>query len=98
MVALKKKLVVFGGFYDSGVSYRYFNDIWMFSMESYTWQEIKPMGVVQPLPRSAPCMVATPDGKIIVWGGYSRSPVKKDIDRGVTHNDMFSLVPESMHF
>lgn len=95
MIAIKKKLFVFGGFYDSGLSYKYFNDIWMFSMESYTWQEIVPTGVVKPAPRSAGCMAATPDGKILVWGGYSRTSVKKEIDRGVTHQDMFALVPDS---
>lgn len=95
MVAIKKKLFVFGGFYDSGISYTYFNDVWMFSMETYTWHEIKCEGVIKPAPRSAGCMAATPDGKLLVWGGYSRTSVKKDIDRGVTHSDMFVLTPES---
>lgn len=95
MVALKKKLYVFGGFYDSGVSYKYYNDVWCFSLETYTWQEIKPSGAIKPAPRSACCLTATPDGQILLWGGYSKSAVKKDIDRGVTHSDMFALVPES---
>lgn len=38
---------------------------------------------------------ATPDDKILIWGGYSKTAVKKDIDRGTTHSDMFALVPES---
>lgn len=95
MVALKKKLYVFGGFYDSGVSYKYYNDVWCFSLETYQWQEIKPAGAIKPAPRSACCLTATPDGQILLWGGYSKSAVKKDIDRGVTHSDMFALVPES---
>lgn len=95
MVAMKKKLYVFGGFYDSGVSYTYFNDVWMFSMETYTWHEIKCEGAIKPAPRSAGCLAATLDGKLLVWGGYSRTSVKKEIDRGVTHADMFVLTPES---
>lgn len=98
MVAIKKKLYVFGGFYDSGISYKYYNDIWMFSLETYTWHEIKPTGVVKPPPRSAGCMAATTDGKLLVWGGYSKTAIKKEIDRGVTHTDMFVLVPESEYF
>lgn len=98
MITMKKTLYVFGGFYDNGVSYKYFNDIWAFSMETYKWQEIKPIGnSPQPQPRSACCMAPTTDGKILIWGGYSRTSIKKEIDRGVTHSDMFALVPESKY-
>lgn len=98
MVAIKKKLFIFGGFYDSGFSYTYFNDVWMFSMETYTWHEIKCEGAIKPAPRSAGCLAATPDGKLLVWGGYSRTSVKKEIDRGITHSDMFVLTQESECF
>lgn len=40
-------------------------------------------------------MAPTPDGKILIWGGYSKTAIKKEIDRGTTHSDMFALVPES---
>lgn len=95
MIPLKKKLYVFGGFYDTGISYKYYNDVWCFSLDTYKWQEIKPSGFYAPAPRSACCMSATPDGKILIWGGYSKSAVKKDIDKGTTHTDMFAMVPES---
>lgn len=95
MIAHKKKLFVFGGFYDTGVSYKYYNDVWMFSMETYQWECLNVAGSVKPAPRSAGCMAATTDGRILVWGGYSKTAVKKEIDRGVTHSDMFAMVPES---
>lgn len=95
MVAIKKKLFVFGGFFDSSLSYKYFNDVWMFDLETYQWQEINITGTVKPMPRSAGCMAATSDGKILVWGGYSKTNVKKEVDRGVTHGDMFCLAPDS---
>lgn len=95
MVAIKKKLYVFGGFYDTGVSYKYYNDVWMFSLETYQWTELKITGTIKPAPRSAGCMVPTPDGKLLIWGGYSKTAVKKEVDRGITHTDMFVLVPES---
>ncbi len=95
MVAMKKKLFVFGGFYDSSLSYKYFNDVWMFDLETYKWQEINITGTVRPIARSAGCMAGTNDGKILIWGGYSKTNVKKEIDRGITHGDMFCLAPDS---
>ena len=32
--------------------------------------------------------------KVLVYGGYSREKVKRDVDLGKTHTDMFLLVPE----
>lgn len=90
MVLTKKKLFVFGGFHDNNSSYRYFNDLHFFSLENYTWTKVEPSGTL-PAPRSGCCMIANPEGKILVWGGYSKSNVKKEIDRGVTHADMFAL-------
>jgi len=95
MVVSKKKLFVFGGFHDNNQNYKYFNDIFMFSLENYTWQEIKPSGVVVPPPRSGCCMSASTDGKILVWGGYSKANVKKEVDRGVTHTDAYALIQDS---
>lgn len=40
-------------------------------------------------------MLPTPDNKIIVYGGYSKERVKKDVDKGHVHTDMFLLSPES---
>ncbi|XP_055528789.1 kelch domain-containing protein 4 [Wyeomyia smithii] len=90
MVASKKNIFVFGGFHDNNSSYRYFNDLYAFSLENYAWSKIETKGVPPP-PRSGCCMIANPDGKITVWGGYSKSSIKKEVDRGITHADMFSL-------
>lgn len=95
MVVAKKKLFVFGGFHDNNQSYRYFNDMHIFSLESYTWLQVEIGGAVVPPPRSGCCMAATSEGKIVIWGGYSKSQMKKDVDRGVTHTDMYTLTPDS---
>lgn len=94
MVVAKKKLFVFGGFHDNNQVYRYFNDLFVFSLESYTWLEVT-VGGSLPSPRSGCCMVAGQDGKILVWGGFSKTAVKKGVDRGVSHADMFALGAES---
>lgn len=93
MVVSKKKLFVFGGFHDNNVSYKYFNDLYAFSLEDYTWSKIEVTGGVPPA-RSGCCMVPTSEGKILIWGGYSKSSVKKEVDRGVTHSDMYSLAQD----
>lgn len=40
-------------------------------------------------------MIPLPDGKILVSGGYSKERVKKDVEKGTVHTDMFLLSPES---
>ncbi|XP_055912865.1 kelch domain-containing protein 4 [Eupeodes corollae] len=94
MVASKKKLFIFGGFHDNNQSYKYHNDVHIFSLESYTWLKFEVQGAIIPPPRSACCMAPCPDGKILIWGGYSKSNVKKDVDRGITHTDMYLLNPD----
>lgn len=48
-----------------------------------------------PAPRSACQMIPLADGKILISGGYSKERVKKDVDKGTAHSDMFLLSPES---
>ncbi|XP_059613444.1 kelch domain-containing protein 4 [Phlebotomus argentipes] len=94
MILLKKRLFVFGGFHDNNQSYKYFNDVHFFSLEDYKWSRVEVAGVAPPPPRSGCCMAATASGTILVWGGYSKASVKKDADRGTTHWDSHSLVPD----
>ncbi|XP_002030298.2 kelch domain-containing protein 4 [Drosophila sechellia] len=91
MTVSKKRLFIFGGFHDNNQSYHYFNDVHIFSLESYQWLKAEIAGAIVPSPRSGCCIAASPEGKIYVWGGYSRASMKKEADRGVTHTDMFVL-------
>ncbi|XP_061679169.1 kelch domain-containing protein 4 isoform X2 [Syngnathoides biaculeatus] len=50
---------------------------------------------IAPSPRSACQMTPTPDGSgIIIYGGYSKLRLKKDIEKGTIHSDMFLLKQE----
>ncbi|KZS09098.1 Kelch domain-containing protein 4 [Daphnia magna] len=93
MVLCKKQLVVFGGYHDNGMDYKYYNDLHTFDLESRTWRKIEPAGIA-PSPRSGCQMLALPDGRILITGGYSKNKVKKDIDKGIVHSDAFLLVPD----
>ncbi|XP_052819365.1 kelch domain-containing protein 4-like [Mya arenaria] len=94
MVQCKKQLIVFGGFHDNLRDYKYFNDAYAFNLDTYTWVQLVVNGNA-PSPRSA-CVLATvaDQGKVLVYGGYSKERVKKDVDVGKIHADMFILTPE----
>lgn len=95
MVVHKKTLFVFGGFHDNNQSYRYFNDVHAFALDTYLWQKLVVTGANPPAPRSGCCLASCADGKILMWGGYSKAVVKKDLDRGTTHWDSYTLVQDS---
>ncbi|XP_029158319.1 kelch domain-containing protein 4-like isoform X1 [Nylanderia fulva] len=95
MIYTKKQLIVFGGFHDNlRHDYKYFNDIHIFDLETYLWRKIEPTGIA-PAPRSGCIFLPTSDNKLVVYGGYSKEKMKKDIDRGCIHADMFLLTQKS---
>ncbi|XP_044252755.1 kelch domain-containing protein 4-like [Tribolium madens] len=93
MVYVKKNLIVFGGFHDNLRDYKYFNDVYCFNTESYKWTKLEPSGT-PPAPRSACCMVPLNDGRVLIYGGYSKEKIKKDVDKGHVFTDCFLLTPE----
>ncbi|GFO25318.1 kelch domain-containing protein 4-like, partial [Plakobranchus ocellatus] len=94
MVAFKKQLIVFGGFHDNVRDYKYFNDVYSFDLETYTWAALVPSGAA-PAPRSGCVLLPVLEtSKIIVYGGYSKEKLKRDVDKGTTHTDMFALMQE----
>ena len=93
MTAYKKSLFVFGGFQERHKSFIYFNDCYLFDLSEYTWTKLNPTGS-GPSPRSACQLAITPSG-ILVIGGYSKVRVKKEIEKGTSHVDMFLLSNEA---
>ncbi|XP_005989196.1 kelch domain-containing protein 4 isoform X1 [Latimeria chalumnae] len=93
MVACKRQLILFGGFHESMRDYIYYNDVYSFNLDTFTWAKLSPSGTA-PAPRSGCQMATTPDGSIVTYGGYSKQKVKKDVDKGTLHTDMFLLKNE----
>lgn len=93
MAYMKKQLFVFGGFHDNLRDYKYFNDVYIFNLSSYTWSKVDVTGNA-PAPRSGCIVLPTPDNKLLVYGGYSKQRIKKDVDKGQVHTDMFVLNPD----
>ncbi|XP_062817561.1 kelch domain-containing protein 4 isoform X1 [Anolis carolinensis] len=94
MVACKRQLVVFGGFHESARDYIYYNDVYAFNLDSFTWSKVSPSGLA-PAPRSGCHLATSPEGNVVVYGGYSKQRIKKDVDKGTLHSDMFLLKAES---
>ncbi|XP_060069377.1 kelch domain-containing protein 4-like [Ylistrum balloti] len=94
MVHCKKHIIVFGGFHDNIRDYKYYNDVYAFDLENYSWNKLEPSGA-PPAPRSGCMMAAIPDqNKVIIYGGYSKEKVKRDADKGTVHTDMVMLTTE----
>uniref|UniRef100_A0A3Q3XCC4 Uncharacterized protein n=1 Tax=Mola mola TaxID=94237 RepID=A0A3Q3XCC4_MOLML len=72
----------------------YYNDVYSFSLDTFSWSRLSPSGSA-PSPRSACQMTSTPDGTcVIIYGGYSKVRIKKDVEKGTIHSDMFLLKQE----
>ena len=94
MVVLKKYLVIFGGYYDNLRNCRFYNDTYLFNLETNQWEELKFSSSNNdiPSPRSA-CLlgVCNKSSRIILYGGYSK-------EKCVVHSDMFVLSQEGEFF
>ncbi|XP_030458240.1 uncharacterized protein LOC115678895 [Syzygium oleosum] len=97
MVLYKHKIIVFGGFYDTLREVRYYNDLFVFDLDQYKWQEIKPRpGSMWPSARSGFQFFVHQD-EIFMYGGYSKevSTDKNSSEKGIVHADMWSLDPRT---
>lgn len=97
MVLYKHKIIVFGGFYDTLREVRYFNDLHVFDLDQFKWQEIKPrLGSMWPSARSGFQFFVFQD-EIFLYGGYSKevSSDKNNSEKGIVHSDMWSLDPRT---
>ncbi|KAJ7046766.1 galactose oxidase [Mycena alexandri] len=91
MAIWKHFIVLFGGFYDPGVTTRYLNDLWLFDLQEYKWQQIEFRATdLRPSPRSGFSFLPTADG-IILHGGYCKEYAKGKRPVGVMLEDTWFL-------
>ncbi|XP_057861987.2 uncharacterized protein LOC131070450 isoform X2 [Cryptomeria japonica] len=97
MVLYKHKIVIFGGFYDTLREVRYYNDLHIFDLDEFKWQEVKPKpGSLWPSPRSGFQLVVYQD-EIFLYGGYFKdhAPDKDVSEKGIVLVDMWVLDPRA---
>eukprot|EP01018_Ginkgo_biloba_P013717 Gb_28955 [translate_table: standard] len=97
MVLYKHKIFIFGGFYDTLREVRYYNDLHVFDLDDFKWQEIKPkLGSLWPSPRSGFQFVVYQD-EIFLYGGYFKDHAsdKDSSEKAIVHADMWLLDPRS---
>ena len=73
MTLFKAKLLLFGGFFDTGKETRYYNDLWSFDLEEMKWNPIGPApGQTAPAPRGG-CQLALhlDSNTLFMIGGHS---------------------------
>ncbi|KAJ7449795.1 galactose oxidase [Mycena latifolia] len=91
MAIWKHFIVLFGGFYDPGVTTRYLNDLWLFDLQEYKWRQIEfKENDIRPSPRSGFSFLSTADG-IILHGGYCKEYAKGKRPVGVMLEDTWFL-------
>jgi N-acetylneuraminic acid mutarotase len=94
--------VVFGGYYDNLRNCRFYNDTYLFNLETEQWEEMvwKSNGLVEcPSVRSA-CQLAVcgKNNTIVLYGGFSKEKLKKEREKAFVHSDMFVLHNEGWNF
>ncbi|PPQ88882.1 hypothetical protein CVT25_009117 [Psilocybe cyanescens] len=91
MAVWKHLIILFGGFYDPGITTRYLNDLWVFDTQEYSWTLIEmSLAISRPSPRSGFSFLPCADG-IVLYGGYCKEYVKGKRPVGVMLEDTWLL-------
>ncbi|GMM36025.1 Kel3 protein [Saccharomycopsis crataegensis] len=95
MCVWKGSILLFGGFRDLGTSTTYLNDLWVFDVSSYKWQQVE-FPPHHPIPdsRSGHSFVSYASGTdsgAVVWGGYTKVKAGKGLQKGKHLTDSWVL-------
>lgn len=91
MAVWKHYVVLFGGFYDPGITTRYHDDLWVFDIQEYKWQMIEfKANDARPSARSGFSFLPTAEG-IVLHGGYCKEYAKGKRPVGVMLEDTWYL-------
>ncbi|KAF9464136.1 hypothetical protein BDZ94DRAFT_1216912 [Collybia nuda] len=91
MAVWKHYIVLFGGFFDPGITTRYLNDLWLFDTQEYKWRLVE-FGATElrPSPRSGFSFLSSPDG-VLLHGGYCKEYAKGKRPIGIMLEDTWFL-------
>lgn len=78
MAVHKNRLLLFGGFYESGKEMRYYNDLWAYCLEDMRWAPLGPRpGQTAPAPRGG-CQLALHGDSMFVFGGAATRKTERE--------------------
>ena len=96
-VLWRSSIFVFGGFYDTGVDVKYYNDAYLFDIPEQRWTKLgedkKGDNGMWPAPRSA-VGLAVYDDTIFLYGGFTKTGrclSSSDDSRGTIHVDVWAM-------
>lgn len=94
MLLWKHYLVLYGGFFDTHSQIKYYDDVWIYDLESdRKWIKSNPSAEnrCNPSPRSG-CVFLALEDCIFMYGGYVKALIPdKNISKGIMLNDAFIL-------
>ena len=85
----KDHIVLFGGFISTNSDTIYLSDLWLFSLDTYTWSKVATPTSQQPPARSGFSLLPCEQG-IVLYGGYSIEKRNKE-EKGIFHTDTWVL-------
>lgn len=92
MARWRDRVVLFGGFQDTGQATRYLDDLWFFSLATRQWRRVDWMNEYEgrPSARSGFSFVPHPEG-VLLYGGYTQTRDKSGAIHGHSLNDLWLL-------
>lgn len=95
MTVWKNYVILSGGFRDLGTSTTYLNDLWLFDVMSYKWQQVEfPPTMSMPDSRSGHSFICY-DDELFLYGGYTTVKAGKGLQKGKVLTDMWTMKMKS---
>lgn len=91
LCAWKNYIILHGGFRDTGVTTTYLQDMWLFDITTYKWQQVEfPTTHSIPDARSGHSLIPHADGAVL-FGGYCKTKLKKGLQKGKVLTDTWLI-------
>lgn len=93
MCVWRNYIVLFGGFYEAFRDTKWYNDLYLFSLQEMKWTKIEYPPLAQAPKARSGCQMAlhAASDSVYVYGGYSKMKIAGQKAEGKVHDDMWVL-------
>lgn len=91
MTLHKDRLVLFGGFNDTGKVPTYYNDVWLYDISTLTWTSIKAAPGLGPSARGGSQIAVHQDILYVIWGHSVVTNLADKTELEKVHGDVWAL-------